>query len=150
MYLGQHFREVGDGWKIFCFAWKIFDCGWKIGWKIFRSQVYLPAFIVFTSECCADSGRYGSFFRVQSYNACNSFASFREVNEIFSNEFKCSIYSGSSASLIWSFSAWLSSFRSMLTTTGRRNLMFSTWLVEFILGTTNPLTNSISAENQWV
>ena len=34
MYLGQHFREVGDGWKI--------------GWKIFRSQVCLPAFIVFT------------------------------------------------------------------------------------------------------
>ncbi|WP_417091004.1 hypothetical protein [Leyella stercorea] len=39
MYLGQHFREVGDDWKIF-------DCGWKIGWKIFRSQIYLPAFIV--------------------------------------------------------------------------------------------------------
>ena len=48
MYLGQHFREVGDGWKIFCCGWKIFDCGWKIGWKIFRSQVCLPAFIVFT------------------------------------------------------------------------------------------------------
>jgi len=53
MYLGQHFREVGDDWKIFCCGWKIFDCGWKIfdcgwkiGWKIFRSQVYLPAFIV--------------------------------------------------------------------------------------------------------
>ena len=48
MYLGQHFREVGDGWKVFCCGWKIFDCGWKIGWKIFRSQVCLPAFIVFT------------------------------------------------------------------------------------------------------
>ena len=48
MYLGQHFREVGDDWKVFCCGWKIFDCGWKIGWKIFRSQVYLPAFIVFT------------------------------------------------------------------------------------------------------
>ena len=46
MYLVQHFREVGDDWKIFCCGWKIFDCGWKIGWKIFRSQVYLPAFIV--------------------------------------------------------------------------------------------------------
>ena len=28
--------------------WKIFDCGWKIRWEISRSQVYLPAFIVFT------------------------------------------------------------------------------------------------------
>ena len=53
MYLGQHFREVGDDWKVFCCGWKIFDCGWEIfdcgweiGWKIFRSQVYLPAFIV--------------------------------------------------------------------------------------------------------
>ena len=46
MYLGQHFREVGDGWKVFCCGWNIFDCGWKIGWKIFRSQVYLPVFIV--------------------------------------------------------------------------------------------------------
>lgn len=27
------------------------------------------------SESCADSGRYGSFFRVQSHNACNSLAS---------------------------------------------------------------------------
>lgn len=48
MYLGQHFREVGDDWKVFCCGWKIFDCGWKIGWKIFRSEVYLPVFIVFT------------------------------------------------------------------------------------------------------
>lgn len=37
MYLGQHFREVGDDWKVFC-----------CGWKIFCSEVYLPAFIVFT------------------------------------------------------------------------------------------------------
>lgn len=53
VYLVQHFREVGDDWKIFCCGWeifdcgwKIFDCGWKIGWKIFRSEVYLPVFIV--------------------------------------------------------------------------------------------------------
>ena len=46
VYLGQHLREVGDGWKIFCCGRKIFDYGWKIGWEIFRSQVYLPAFIV--------------------------------------------------------------------------------------------------------
>lgn len=37
MYLGQHFREVGDDWEIF-----ICD------WKIFCPEVYLPAFIVFT------------------------------------------------------------------------------------------------------
>jgi hypothetical protein len=35
MYLGQHFREVGDDWKIF-------DCGWKIS----RFEAYLPVFIV--------------------------------------------------------------------------------------------------------
>ena len=74
----------------------------------------------------------------------------REVNEISSDERKCSISSGSSASLVWSYSAWLSSFRSILTTTGRSNIMFPTWLVEFILGTTNPLTIGISTENQWV
>lgn len=74
----------------------------------------------------------------------------REVNEFFSDERKCSISFGSSASLVWSFSAWLSSFRSMFTTTGRSNLMFPTWLVEFILETTNPLTIGISTENQWV
>lgn len=37
MYLGQHFREVGDDWEIFI-----------CGWKIFCPEVYLPAFIVFT------------------------------------------------------------------------------------------------------
>ena len=40
--------KLRNGWKIFVFGWEIFDCGWKIGWKIFRSEVYLPAFIVFT------------------------------------------------------------------------------------------------------
>lgn len=34
------------GWKIFDRGWKIFVFGWEISWKIFRSQVYLPAFIV--------------------------------------------------------------------------------------------------------
>lgn len=48
------------------------------------------------------------------------------------------------------FSAWLSSFRSMITTTERSNLMFPTWLVKFIWGTINPLTIGISTENQWV
>lgn len=47
MYLVQHFREVGDDWKIFCCGWKIFDYGWKIGWEISRFEAYLPAFIVF-------------------------------------------------------------------------------------------------------
>ena len=37
----------------------------------------------------------------------------------------------------------------MLTTTGRSNLMFPTWLVGFISETTAPLTIGISAENQW-
>ena len=61
-----------------------------------------------------------------------------------------SISFGSSASSVSSSSCWSSSFRSMLTTTGRSNLMSPIWLVGFILGTTNPLTIGISAENQWV
>ena len=47
------------------------------------------------------------------------------------------------------FSAWLSSCYSIAITTGRSNLLFPTWLVGFILGTTSPLTIGISAENQW-
>ena len=62
----------------------------------------------------------------------------------------CNISSGSSASLVSSFSAWLSSCYSIAITTGRSNLLFPTWLVGFILGTTSPLTIGISAENQWV
>ena len=90
----------------------------------------------------------------------------REVNEMFYDERKgfgsgtrntmkpilvtmCNISSGSSASLVSSFSAWLSSCYSIAITTGRSNLLFPTWLVGFILGTTNPLTIGISAENQW-
>ena len=53
-------------------------------------------------------------------------------------------------SLWLSISAWPSSYNSIAITTGRSNLMFPTWLVEFILGTTDPLTIGISAENQWV
>ena len=91
----------------------------------------------------------------------------REVNEMFYDERKgfgsgtrntmkpilvtmCNISSGSSASLVSSFSAWLSSCYSIAITTGRSNLLFPTWLVGFILGTTSPLTIGISAENQWV
>ena len=62
----------------------------------------------------------------------------------------CNISSGSSASLVSSFSAWLSSCYSIAITTGRSNLLFPTWLVGFILGSTSPLTIGISAENQWV
>ena len=62
----------------------------------------------------------------------------------------CNISSGSSASLVSSFSAWLSSCYSIAITTGRSNILFPTWLVGFILGTTNPLIIDISAENQWV
>ena len=41
--------------------------------------------------------------------------------------------------------------RSMLNTTGRKdNLMFPTWLIGFILGTTNPLTIGFTAEFQCV
>ena len=57
---------------------------------------------------------------------------------------------GSSLFLVSSFSAWLSSCYSIAITTGRTNIMFPTLFVEFILGTTNPLTIGISAENQWV
>lgn len=67
MYLGQHFREVGDGWKIF-------DCGWKI----FRSQVYLSAFIVLKVRELRRFWEIGRFFRVQSYNVCSSLASFND------------------------------------------------------------------------
>ena len=39
---------------------------------------------------------------------------------------------------------------SIATTTGRSNLMIPSWLVGVNLGTTNPLTIGITAENQWV
>ena len=91
----------------------------------------------------------------------------REVNEMFYDERKgfgsgtrntmkpilvtmCNISSGSSASLDSLSLAWLSSCYSIAITTGRSNLLFPTWLVGFILGTTSPLTIGISAENQWV
>ena len=43
----------------------------------------------------------------------------------------------------------ISTSRSISTTTGRSNLISPTWLVGFILGTTNPLKIGFSAENQW-
>ena len=62
----------------------------------------------------------------------------------------CNISSGISTSLVSSFSAWPSSCYSTATIIGQRNQAFPTLLVEFISGTTNPLTIGNSAESQWV
>ena len=62
----------------------------------------------------------------------------------------CNMSSGTSTSLVSSFSAWPSSCYATATIIGQRNQAFPTLLVGLISGTKNPLTIGNSAESQWV
>lgn len=158
MYLGQHLCilvsisvKLRDDWKIFCY-WLEDILLWledrleDIQFSSLSSSLYS----VKSQRVAPILGDMADFFAYRVIMHVT--ASLLSVRSMKFSPMNANVvfFLVPSASLVWSFLAWLSSFRSMFTTIGRSNLMFPTWLVEFILETTNPLIIGISTENQWV